>query len=240
MPIPILMYHQIDAPSPRGTPLRGLIVAPSSFAWQMRMLKLLGYRGLSMRDLEPYLNGDQVGKVVGITFDDGYQNNLIHALPVLQRHGFTATCYGVSKMIGGTNRWDHGKVAEKPLMTLADWQAWRDAGMDIGSHTCDHVNLAELAPDAARDQIARSKSELEQTIGCEVRHFCYPYGSYRPEHMEMVQQAGYRTATTTQRGRVQPGTMRYKLPRIMVARATNSIQFFLKITTGYEDRTAQP
>lgn len=240
MPIPILMYHQIDAPPPRGTPLRGLIVAPSSFAWQMRMLKLLGYRGLSMRDLEPYLNGDQVGKVVGLTFDDGFQNNLTHALPVLQRHGFSATCYGVSNMIGGTNRWDLGKVAEKPLMTLSDWQAWRDAGMDIGSHTRDHANLAELAPDAARDQIARSKSELEQAIGCEVRHFCYPYGSYRPEHMEMVQQAGYSTATTTQRGRVHAGAMRYELHRIMVARATNFMQFFLKIASGYEDRTAQP
>ena len=76
MKIPILMYHQIDAPPPRGTMLRGLIVAPSSFNWQMKMLRLMGYTGLSMRDLEPYLQGEKKGKVVGITFDDGYQNNL--------------------------------------------------------------------------------------------------------------------------------------------------------------------
>lgn len=238
MPIPILMYHQIDAPPPKGTLLRGLVVRPSSFAWQMRLLRLMGYRGLSMRDLEPYLNGAKTGKVVGITFDDGFQNNLTHALPVLQRHSFTATCYGVSKLIGGTNRWDQGKVAEKPLMTLADWRAWRDAGMDIGSHTRTHANLKELLPDEARAQIAGSKTELEQAVGCEVRHFCYPYGWYQAEHAQMAHEAGYLSATTTRRGRVHAGADPFTLPRIMVARATNPLQFYLKITTVYEDKRA--
>lgn len=235
-PIPILMYHQIDAPPPRGTPLRGLIVAPSSFAWQMRMLRLLGYRGLSMRDLEPHLSGEKRGKVVGLTFDDGYQNNVIHALPVLKRNGFTATCYGVSSLIGGTNEWDRGTVAEKPLMTLADWRAWRDAGMDVGSHTRTHAKLTELSPEQAREQIAASRQELGQSIGCEVCHFCYPYGWYRPEHAAMAREAGYLTATTTRRGRVNVGDDPFTLRRIMVARATNPIQFFMKIATAYEDR----
>jgi hypothetical protein len=51
MKIPILMYHQIDKPPQRETALRGLIVAPSSFAWQMRLLRWMGFQGLSMRDL---------------------------------------------------------------------------------------------------------------------------------------------------------------------------------------------
>ena len=83
MAYPILMYHQIDASPARGTPLRGLTVTPGSFARQMGLLRLLGYRGVSMTGLEPYLRGETTGKVVGITFDDGYRNNLEHALPVL-------------------------------------------------------------------------------------------------------------------------------------------------------------
>lgn len=236
MNIPILIYHQIDAPPPRGTPLRGLIVAPSSFAWQMRMLRLMGYRGLSMPDLEPYLKGDKQGKVVGITFDDGYQNNLHHALPVLQQHGFTATCYGVSGEIGGTNRWDHGKVAAKPLMTVEEWRAWHDGGMDIGSHTRTHAQLTEIPAQAAREEITASRHELEQAVGCEVRHFCYPYGWYEPEHVQMVRDAGYTTATSSHRGRVHEGADLFTLNRIMVARATNPLQFFMKIATSYEDR----
>lgn len=236
MPIPILMYHQIDAPPPRGTPLRGLIVDPTSFAWQMRMLRLLGYQGLSMRDLEPYLKGEKQGRVVGITFDDGYQNNLLNALPVLKKNGFTATCYGVSSMIGGTNRWDHGIVAQKPLMTIEDWQTWRDAGMDVGSHTRTHADLSQISADEAREQIAGSKKELEEMLGCEARHFCYPYGRFGNEHRAMAKEAGYVTATTTRRGRVAPGDDLLTLRRVLVARATHLFHFFLKLTTTYEDR----
>lgn len=238
MTIPILMYHQIDQPPARGTGLRGLIVAPSSFAWQMRMLRLMGYRGCSMRDLEPYLRGEKTGKVVGITFDDGYQNNLDHALPVLQQQGFTATCYGVSHMIGGTNAWDAGKVAEKPLMTQAHWRAWCAAGMDAGSHTQTHADLSAIPLAQARLQITQSKHELEHTVGAEVRHFCYPYGRYDAQHAQIAREAGYTTATTTRRGRASIGGDPYTLPRIMVARATNPLQFFMKIATAYEDRRA--
>ena len=236
MPIPILMYHQVDEPPPKGTPLRGLVVAPSSFAWQMSMLNIMGYQGLSMRDLEPYLSGEKQGKVVGITFDDGYQNNVVNALPLLKKHNFTATCYGVSSMIGGTNAWDHGIVAEKPLMNLSDWEAWRNAGMDVGSHTRVHAKLTELPDDQAQAQIAKSKQELEQALGTEVRHFCYPYGWHHQKHQSMAKQAGYMTATTTHRGRANVGDDLYTLKRIMVARATNPLQFFMKIATSYEDR----
>jgi peptidoglycan/xylan/chitin deacetylase (PgdA/CDA1 family) len=236
MKIPILMYHQIDEPPPRGTALRGLIVAPASFAWQMRMLRMLGYKGLSMRDLEPYLRGERQGKVVGITFDDGYQNNLTHALPTLKANGFTATCYGVSSMVGGTNAWDVGKVAQTQLMTHQDWLAWYEAGMDVGSHTQTHANLKALPDDVALRQIVQSKDELQQMLGAEVRHFCYPYGWFNPRHEDMVRGAGYSTATSTRRGRTQVGDNPYALSRIMVARATNPILFAAKILTQYEDR----
>ncbi|MDT7515479.1 polysaccharide deacetylase family protein [Rhodoferax mekongensis] len=238
MKIPILMYHQIELPPPRGTSLRGLIVAPASFAWQMRMLRLMGYRGLSMRDLEPYINGYKQGKVVGITFDDGYQNNILNALPTLQSNDFTATCYGVSGMIGGTNAWDAGKVAQTPLMTQQDWRTWHDAGMDVGSHTQTHANLNELPDEEARQQITQSKAELEQLLGAEVRHFCYPYGWFRAQHEEMVRAAGYVTATSTRRGRVQAGDNPYALNRIMVACSTHPLQFFMKVATAYEDKRA--
>ena len=189
-----------------------------------------------MRDLEPYLKGERQGRVVGITFDDGYQNNVINALPVLKKNGFTATCYAVSSMIGGTNSWDRGLVAEKPLMTSADWRTWLDGGMDIGSHTRTHADLTKLTTDEALNQIANSKSELENALDCEVRHFCYPYGRFDTTHRQLVQQAGYVTATTTQRGRVQPGDDLLTLRRVLIAQATHPVHFTLKICTAYEDR----
>lgn len=236
MNIPVLMYHQIDVPPPSGTPLRGLVVSPPSFARQMFMLRALGYRGLSMRDLEPYLTGQKRGRVVGITFDDGYQNNLVNALPTLKRHGFTATCYAVSSMIGGTNSWDRGLVAEKPLMTASDWTSWLAAGMDVGSHTRTHADLEKITQEQAVDEISGSRLELQARLNCEVRHFCYPYGRFGAEHSQAVREAGYVTATTTRRGRVHAGDDPMTLRRVLVAQATNMLQFGAKILTRYEDR----
>ncbi len=239
MPIPILMYHQIDTPPARGGALRGLVVAPASFSRQMALLHYLGYRGVSMHELEPYLSGEKHGKVVGITFDDGFLNNLEHALPVLLKHGFSATCYGVSSMLGASNSWDlHLGIPQKPLMAATDWRQWSKAGMDVGSHTCTHAALTKIPLNEARRQIFQSKEDLETTIGAPVRHFCYPYGWFSTEHRDLVQEAGYLSATTTRRGRVHADHDCFALRRIMVARATHLGLFAAKVLSAYEDRRA--
>lgn len=236
--IPILVYHQIDTPPPRA-PMRGLVVAPQTFAWQMRMLALLGFRGLSMRDLEPYRRGERAGKVAGITFDDGYRNNLQHALPVLLRHGFTASCYAVSGQIGGSNKWDGPiGVPSKPLMDQADLRHWTQAGMEVGAHTRDHLDLTKIDLAAARNQIVGCRADLEDALDAPVHHFCYPYGHFDARHVALVRQAGYRTATTMRRGRAAPDADPLRLPRVLVARSTHPGYFFLKLCTAYEDRRA--
>lgn len=236
MNIPILMYHQIDVPPPSGTPLRGLVVSTAAFARQMALLKILGYSGMSLSKLEPYLEGRKSGRVVGITFDDGYLNNLSNALPTLLQHGFSATCYAVSNQIGGTNKWDQGLVAPTPLMSEEHWHEWLRCGMEIGSHTMDHVDLAATESQSALAQIQMSKRDLEQRFGCEVRHFCYPYGRYTLEHVDMVKTAGYATATTTRRGLAIAGQDPFQLRRVLVAQATNPFVFCMKILSKYEDR----
>lgn len=236
-PIPILTYHQVDAAPPKGARYRGLVVTPGAFARQMRWLSLLGYTGVSMSALEPYLRGEKQGRVVGITFDDGYANNLEHAAPVLACHGFSATCYMVSGQAGGSNVWDHGKgIAAKPLMNRDQLRAWVRAGQEIGGHTRHHVDLRTLHENAARDEIAGCRSELEDMTGAAVRHFCYPYGFHDPVHARIAREAGYATAVTTQRSRVQPGDDAFELPRVPVLLQTTLAALWMKLATGYEDR----
>ncbi|MCY0856377.1 polysaccharide deacetylase family protein [Cupriavidus sp. D39] len=235
--IPILMYHQIEAPPPRGTPMRGLVVAPRAFAWQMRMLRLLGFQGLALRDLLPYLRGERAGRVVGITLDDGYRNNLQHALPVLLRCNFTATCYAVSSLAGHTNRWDAEiGVPEKPLMTVAELREWSRAGMEVGAHTRTHVDLTSVNSVVARDQIEGSRHDLEAALGVQVRHFCYPFGRFDNVTADLVREAGFHTAVTTNRGRAVAGRNLFELPRVPVSRSTHPGQFLQKLVTAYEDR----
>jgi peptidoglycan/xylan/chitin deacetylase (PgdA/CDA1 family) len=132
--IPILTYHQIaEAPLP-GAPFRSLYVTPERFKQQLTWLQRFGYQGLSMRDLMPYLKGEKQGKVVGITLDDGYLNNYTDAMPLLLQHGFTATCYVVSQLLGRSNEWDHA-IGIRPALLMGAQQikGWADAGMEIGA-----------------------------------------------------------------------------------------------------------
>lgn len=240
-PIAILMYHQIDVAPPKGSALRGLVVAPGTFFMHMAVMWLLGYRGLSMSELEPYLTGKKSGKVFGITFDDGYLNNLRNALPVLQRFGFSSTCYVVADLLGKTNVWDaKNGIAQVPLMTAADLCEWIAGGQDVGSHTLTHSRLTSLDGEALYQEVAGSRASLESALATSggVRHFCYPYGAYNGSSVQAAADAGYTTATTTQRGRVHVGGQLdlLQLPRVLVSRTTTWVHLLLKCFTRYEDK----
>ncbi|MDR3370193.1 polysaccharide deacetylase family protein [Rhodoferax sp.] len=236
-PIPILVYHQIAEAPPKGAPFRSLYVSPKSFARQMRLLKWLGYRGLSMSALLPYLRGEKRGKVCGITFDDGFVNNLEHAMPVLHSFGFSSTCYNVSQRLGQTNDWDREVgIAPAPLMTSGQLKEWLAHGQEVGAHTRHHVHLPLLSEEDCVHEIAGSLAELRDVCHVNVDHFCYPYGEFKPEHAAMVKRAGYLTATTTERARCKTGDDLWQLPRVPVVRSTTLPVFWLKLATAYEDR----
>lgn len=239
--IPILTYHHTEKAPPKGFPMRSLWVSPSSLATQMHWLARLGYRGLAMSDLMPYLRGEKKGKVVGITLDDGYQSNVSHALPILKQYGFSATCYVVSGRLGQHNEWDEALgMAKAALMGVEEMRAWVNAGMEVGSHTCRHADLNQLSLAEARHELLQSKSDLENLLQKPVTQFCYPYGHFSHEHEALVSQAGYEAATTTHRGRACATDRMTALPRVPVVRSTYSLQFLLKVLTRYEDSKRSP
>jgi peptidoglycan/xylan/chitin deacetylase (PgdA/CDA1 family) len=234
--IPILTYHHTEQAPPKGFAMRSLWVSPSSFATQMQWLARLGYTGLAMSELMPYLYGEKKGKVVGITLDDGYQSNLLHALPILKNLGFSATCYVVSGKLGQHNEWDEALgMAQAALMGVEEMRTWVDAGMEVGSHTCSHADLNQLSLAEAGHELLQSKSDLENLLQKPVTQFCYPYGHFSPEHEILVSQSGYVAATTTHRGRACATDRMTALPRVPVVRSTYSLQFLLKVLTRYED-----
>ncbi|MCL5980466.1 MAG: polysaccharide deacetylase family protein [Gammaproteobacteria bacterium] len=235
-PIPILMYHNIAA-APKGVGLRGLYVSPLRFARQMALLRLLGYRGLSMSHAMPYLRGEQEGKIAVITLDDGYRDNLENALPVLQRYGFTATCYVVSGTVGDHNHWDAEQLGlRKALMDAGELREWLAGGMEIGAHSRYHPRLPEVDARTLDDEVAGSRQELEDLLGIAVTQFCYPYGAAGGRERDAVQRAGFQGAVTVRRGRARPGMDLFDLPRVLVGGHHAPHVFPLQILTPHEDR----
>lgn len=90
-------------------------------------------------------------------------------------------------------------------------------GMQIGAHTVSHPILRDLPRQAARDEIVASRSRLQDILGEPVTLFAYPNGKpgedYSPESVELVREAGFEAAVSTQWGCSTAATDRFQLRR---------------------------
>jgi peptidoglycan/xylan/chitin deacetylase (PgdA/CDA1 family) len=207
---PVLMYHSIS-PSSEPDPHR-LRVHPDRLDRHLRLLRRLGLRGVSLTELVRAADRGETAGLVGLTFDDGYTDFLEHAVPVLERHGMTATLYVVAGRMDGTNEWDSGP--RLPIMGPDQVRAVAAAGHEVGSHTMTHARLAGADPDVLAAEVGGSRRVLEDVLQAEVASFCYPYGSYDQAAADAVRAAGYDNACVT--GDYQPGD-RVTLPRCYVS-----------------------
>jgi len=240
MIIPILCYHNISRPPYFNVKKRSLHTTPLNFYLQMKLLKILGYKALSISDAWDYIIGKKTGKVVILTLDDGYYDNFKNALPILKKFNFSATLFVVSDLIGSYNKWYYKEANMiKPLMNEDEIKIWLDNGMEIGSHTRTHPILTNLSEKEIENEIFESKDILERKFKVKIRHFCYPYGKYNNLVVEYVKKAGYETGLTLDRGRFRVGDDLFRMKRINIPKDANIIRFYIKVFTDYEDKRAK-
>ena len=206
-PTPILMYHSVRRVHPGGDP-NGICVTPERFEEQMRALRRMGHRGVSVGELMASTPGERRRRgLVGVTFDDGYEDFLSEAVPILEARGFGATVFALAGMLGGENLWDtrlgagdrYGRGAEPLRLPLMDAQALLECearGMEVASHGLFHRRLPELSDEGLFDEVARSRRVLGRVLGREVEGFCYPYGAVDGRVARVVREAGYRYAVS--------------------------------------------
>jgi peptidoglycan/xylan/chitin deacetylase (PgdA/CDA1 family) len=217
--VPVFAYHKIGY-WPCGTKDPFLYVSPEEFEAQLAELRQAGLASASLDDIVP--RGEMAEskswpvKGAVITFDDGFCSVLDNGLPSLLRHGFRAIQFLVAGMLGRQNAWDvaKGDVAEN-LMDEVQIREWLAAGHEIGSHSMTHRNLRHLSPSEVREEISGSKKALEDRFGREIRHFCYPYGSWNEAVRDLVLAAGYRSACSLVFGVNTPAAPAYELRRII-------------------------
>jgi len=223
----ILMYHQVGRFAPMRRH-RANYCDHRRFAAQMAYLRAFGYRVIDL-DMALRLlagSGPIPPRTLVLTFDDGYAGFLTYALPVLERHGFPATLYAVSGRLGGRAQWLAEPGREIPaLLGAAEIKALRASGVTIGSHGVSHVRLAAATPDRRRRELIESKAALEDLLGAEVRHLCYPYGSFDLATVRAAAAAGYASATTCLRGAAVAADHPLALPRKAISFGDNLLGY---------------
>jgi peptidoglycan/xylan/chitin deacetylase (PgdA/CDA1 family) len=217
MPVPILMYHQVT-PNPLPE-FRKYAVTTDAFAAQLEWLARHRYVSVSMETLFRHrVAGEPLPpRPVVLTFDDGYQDCLDHAVPILATWKFTATFYVLGHLAGETSRW---LIAERgielPLLTWDAVRAVRAAGNECGSHAMSHTRLTRLTADQCRDELRDSRRVLEDQLGEEIGHLAYPFGDYDERVRALAAEAGYRTACSVRLGWSEPDDDLLALHRIHV------------------------
>lgn len=171
-----------------------------------KLLKFLKYRGfhtVTFEDLLKVESGQQSlpARPIILTFDDGYKNNLTHALPLLKSYGMRAVLYLLADTDLKFNQWDTIKDSSEPVEELLSKEERRDvvrSGVfEIGSHGLDHSSLREIEDQRAKDHIFRSKKLLEEELKTRIVSFAYPFGHFLPNHRKWVEEAGYAFAVAT-------------------------------------------
>ncbi|HTE57277.1 MAG TPA: Ig-like domain-containing protein [Verrucomicrobiae bacterium] len=103
-----------------------------------------------------------------MTFDDGHEDNIANALPLLNQYGFKTTqCY-----MTGNGVLEGNPTAQQGVLSFFN------SGHEICSHTVTHPMLTTLTEAQARYELEHSKQVLESIIGQPVLNFASPHGDY--------------------------------------------------------------
>ncbi|WP_432133097.1 MULTISPECIES: polysaccharide deacetylase family protein [unclassified Streptomyces] len=217
----VAMYHSVGDCS--DDPYR-VTVTPERLDGQLAWLRRRGLRGVRVADLlAARARGEDAG-LVGLTFDDGYADFLTGALPVLERHGCTATLFVLPGRLGGDNAWDP-RGPRKPLLTADGIREAAARGVEIGSHGLTHIDLTGADDLALKAETVDSRTALEELLGAPVAGFCYPYGAADRRTADAVREAGYGYGCAIDPG---PLTGRHALPRVHVGQRDGTVRLFLK------------
>ena len=89
--------------------------------------------------------GTLPARAAAITFDDGYADNRVVALPVLQRHGITATFFIATGFLDGGSMWNDRIIA---AMRHCSRSALDLATLELGTHPLGTAQARREAIDA--------------------------------------------------------------------------------------------
>jgi hypothetical protein len=217
----IALYHRIAGD--RESCQSPFAVRESEFAQQVQELgkrrTLVNVGELVARQRA----GKPVSELAVISFDDGFACTVNRALPILRAAGVSATVFIDTARIDG------------PELSREQVRALSAGGVEIGSHTVNHVDVRRLSDVALMEELVESRRMLSEMIDGPVNGFAYPFGRFDDRAEKLVRQAGYGYACTCMQHRTNHAdTDVYRLSRVEVNLGDTLPRFQKKIEGGFK------
>jgi peptidoglycan/xylan/chitin deacetylase (PgdA/CDA1 family) len=150
-----------------------------------------------------------------VSFDDGYADQVRHALPALRRARWPGVLNLALDFLPGMG----GAAAVRRLLA---------AGWEIDSHSLTHADLTTLEPARLRTELTGSRARIRSLFGVPANFFAYPSGRLNPGVVAAVRRAGYLAATTTRTGYAVPRD-RFRLARVQVSRGISATDLLRRL-----------
>jgi peptidoglycan/xylan/chitin deacetylase (PgdA/CDA1 family) len=176
-PIVVLFYHRVadDRPNPWTISCR-------QFDWQIEWLRS-NLEIISLAEAQRRMrSGDSRRAAACLTFDDGYADNCLHALPLLVKERIPCTYFVASSYVLEGKPFPHDleRGEPHPPNTLEQLRSLAAAGVEIGAHTRTHPDLGRIQDDQRLyDEVIVSARELSAAVGRPLRYFAFPFGQRR-------------------------------------------------------------
>ena len=216
--VAILMYHAFTENEAETS---SVCTLASEFERQLSALRDAGYTSVGYADLIEFVNGK--GKLpekpLLISIDDGYQNNLDLAAPLLEKYGFCANIAVIGVSIGHTTYKDTD-IPIMPHFSLEDARPWIKRGvLTVTTHSYDMHQIAavdgndcrrgvlQMPDEAEPDYIAaltqdytHAQEQLAGLPGKVLPVFTYPFGAYSELSERVLQEQGVQVTVTIANG----------------------------------------
>ena len=234
--VPVLMYHSVSCDTRPGHPYFETHTFPQIFRSHLQYLRSRGYTAVDVNQIEREIASGACGRIVALTFDDGFADFYSNALPLLIEFGFTATLYLVSSLSEKGRSTFHGKE----LMTWNEIREVQNHRISIGSHSMTHPEFYSMTPAAIERELRASKTVIEDKLGAAVDSFAYPFAFPEPDRRfirsfrGLLQGAGYRNGVTTSIGRASAEHDKFFYPRLPVSSWDDLLLLEAKLAGSYD------
>lgn len=227
--LPILMYHNVS----EDKNSKGLTIFKDKLEEQFAYLNEKGYTTYHFSELE---NKTSINpKSVIITFDDVTVNQLVYAVPLLEKYNLKATFFIPFEYIGNVDLWNSGK---EKIMSIEQLKAL-DGKVELGLHSFAHKRYATLTKEEINDDFSKCFEIIEQNELKVYNALAYPYGNYpkkepnKSKFIEVLKQnnvkAGLRIGNKINKF---PFKNLYEIMRIDVKGEDSLLKFKLKLRFG--------
>jgi len=248
--IPILMYHSISDEPESGHPYFWLNTSAKRFAEHMQFLRDNNYKVIDLSEAVKMISTESSGfpnlptfhhssipqKMVVLTFDDGFQDFLKHAWPVMAEFGFPVTVFVPTAFVCDSRKAFNGREC----LTWSEIRELGSYGVSFGSHSVNHSTLYGLPWEEVRRELLDSRLRLEDELQAPAICFAYPYAFPQEDRsfvlrfrQELIDQ-GYLTAVTTAIGRARRGCDPLCLERLPVNEGDDQELFEAKLAGAYD------